>query len=536
MPNVHEIIRDHVSLSIACIDRLYVNGYVPTLQMPGQFCTFLREHLGWPIPSPAVIRPIHDRFVSGVEEYAQKHAVPLIQFDRHVRKDDVVNEYRARFKKDEGVVVIGVAQEKARSFKSRKRLTPTGSATFDFSIQSVCVNHYYFYVQDRDWGPGFIKICSYAPYPVKLCLNGHEWAKQQLRREEIAFESLDNGFANCADPGRLQSLCDSVAPAHIHGFFERWSRQLPWPLTPADWNAGYDHRLAIWQMEVSLTQVFDRPVQGRHFFEEVIRENLDLGRPDRVSLLFPTKVTKATPPPTFGYRTRVITSGVDPSLHVEYKRSHVKQYFKEGRALRTETTINDTSDFGTRKDVKNLPALRASADKVNRQLLEVERVSQNCTITQDALDGIQRPTVENGRRASALRFGDARAMALFQAICMLAIAPQGFRHADIRSRVADLLGLSLDVYRPGRMTYDLRRLRRKRLIARFPGTNRYVATPYGLRVALFSTKLYLRVLRPNWPDLEATPNPSPRPLRLALDALDRALEDIAEDARLRPAS
>src|SRR2546428_13604526 len=95
--------------------------------------------------------------------------------------------------------------------------------------------------------------------------------------------------------------------------------------------AGYDHRLAICQLEVSLTQVFDRPVQGRLFFEAVIRENLDLGRPDRVRLLFPIRITRATPPPV-GYRTRVITDGVNPSLQVEYKHSHVKQYFKEHRA------------------------------------------------------------------------------------------------------------------------------------------------------------------------------------------------------------
>src|SRR5262249_59180158 len=102
-----------------------------------------------------------------------------------------------------------------------------------------------------------------------------------------------------------------------------------------DRRAGYDHRLAINQLEISLTQVFDRPVQGRLFFEAVIRDNLDLGRPDRVRLLFPIRITRATPPPPVGYRTRVITDGVHPSLHIDYKHSHVKQYFKEHRALRT---------------------------------------------------------------------------------------------------------------------------------------------------------------------------------------------------------
>ena len=157
--------------------------------------------------------------------------------------------------------------------------------------------------------------------------------KQQLRRADVAFDSLDNGFLACADPTRLQAICDPLGPADVQAFFDRWTARLPSPLTAADRAAGYTHRLALQQVEVSLTQVFARPVQGRHFFEAVIRENLDLGRPDRVGLLFPLRLTKATPPPAWGYRTRVITDGVEPSLHVEYKSSHVKQYFKEQRAL-----------------------------------------------------------------------------------------------------------------------------------------------------------------------------------------------------------
>jgi hypothetical protein len=110
---------------------------------------------------------------------------------------------------------------------------------------------------------------------------GHEWAKQQLRKEGIAFTTLDNGFRWCAEPARLQQLCDALGP---------------WPLDAAPRAAEYAHALSLWEVEVSLTQVFREPSWGRRFFEGVIRENLDLGRPDRVSLLFPTRLTRATPP------------------------------------------------------------------------------------------------------------------------------------------------------------------------------------------------------------------------------------------------
>ena len=529
MPNVHELIRDHVTLSIRCLDRLYLHAYMPKLQTSGGLCYFLRDHLGHPIPSPALFAPMLDRFVGAIKMYATTHDVPLITFERGARKDDVVAEYRARRPLADGVVVIGVAQEKMRAFKAHKRSGPQGGVTFDFSRQSVAVNHYYFYVQDPEWGPAFLKFGTYLPYPIKLCLNGHEWVKQQLRRAAIGFESLDNGFLTCADAARVQTICDALGPADVQAFFDRWIARLPSPVSAPDRAAGYTHRLALQQVEVSLTQVFARPVQGRHFFEAVIRENLDLGRPDRVALLFPLRITRTTPPPAWGYRTRVITDGVEPSLHVEYKSSHVKQYFKEPRALRTETTINNPNDFYVAKAVSNLSHLRDLGDQVNRKLLEVERVSHQCVLTQDALDRLQRPTVDAGQRTSALRFGDPRVMALFQAITAFAHLPRGFRNRDLRPHVEALLGRP---YSAAQMTYDLRRLRLKGVIHRIPKTHRYTATSYGLKVAFFCAKLYLRILRPEWAALIPSADQLPRPLRVILDQLDVQIRKIYEEAAL----
>ena len=529
MPNVHELIRHHVTLSIRCLDRLYLHAYMPKLQTSGGLCYFLRDHLGHPIPSPALFAPMLERFVGAIRAYATRQDVPVITFERGQRKDEVVAEYRADRPVADGVVVIGVAQEKMRAFKAHKRSGPYGGVTFDFSRQPVAVNHYYFYVQDPDWGPAFLKFGTYLPYPIKLCLNGHEWVKQQLWRAQVPFDSLDNGFLACADPTRLQAICDQLGPADIQTFFDRWATRLPSPMTAIDRTAGYTHRLALQQVEVSLTQVFARPVQGRHFFEAVIRENLDLGRPDRVGLLFPHRITRRTPAPTFGYRTRVITAGVEPSLHIEYKSSHVKQYFKEQRALRTETTINNPRDLHVAKAVANLSHLRDLGDHVNRKLLEVERVSHQCVLTQEALDRLQRPTVEAGQRTSALRFGDPRVMALFQAITGFTHLPRGFRNRELRPHVEALLG---QPYSRAQMTYDLRRLRLKGLIHRIPTTHRYTATTYGLKVAFFYAKLYLRILRPEWAALLPASDDLPRPLRVALDQLEAQIQRIHQEAAL----
>jgi len=238
-PNVATILRDHVSLSTSCIDRLYLNGYVPKLQSSGQLCAFLCDHLGNRIASPAALRPLHDRFVQDVTAFAEQQLVPIVQFERGQRKDDVAAPHRRRFQATEGVVFIGVSQERQFSFKATKHIVPPHAVHFSFTRQSVAVKHYYFYLQDAEWGPAFIKVGTYVPYPARVCLNGNEWLKQQLRKEAIPFDSLDNGFRWCADPDRLQQVADSLSPADVQGFFDRWLEWLPWPLTPADRAAGY---------------------------------------------------------------------------------------------------------------------------------------------------------------------------------------------------------------------------------------------------------------------------------------------------------
>jgi hypothetical protein len=528
-PNIDTIIKDHVTLTVRCLDRIYVQGYMPKLQTSGGLYYFLHDHLGHPIPSPALFRPMHDRFVNGVTAYARDHGVPLIAFEPRQDKDALVATYRARSSDADAVVVIGVAQEKMRAFKAHKRSGPQGGVTFDFSRQPVNVNHYYFYVQDPEWGPAFIKIGTYVPYPIKVCVNGHEWVKQQLRRAGVTFTSLDNGFLTCADPTRLQTVCDQLGPRDLQLMFDRWSHRLPWPVTPHDRAAGFDHRLTLCQVEISLTQIFDRPVQGRHFFEAVIRENLDLGRPDRVKLLFPRRLTQRTPAPRYGYRTRVITDGVEPSLHIEYKHSHLKQYFKEGHGLRSELTINNPNDFGFTKGLEQLPALRTLGDHVNRTLLTVERVSQDCTLTTAALDRLQQPLQIGTLRISALRFGDPRIQALCQALSGFAHLPAGFRHRDLRPRVAALIGRP---YSATQMTYDLRRLRLRGFMQRHPGTYRYALTAEGLRVIFFYSKLYLRIFRPHSPAFTPDADAFPRALRTAFEQLDAAIERIHQEARI----
>jgi hypothetical protein len=242
-------------------------------------------------------------------------------------------------------------------------------------------------------------------------------------------------------------------------------RLLPHPFTANDRKAGYRYAISILQAEFSTTQVLDRPVYGRLFFEEVIRENLDLGRPEKIQLIFNRRIPRST---SARFRTRVVTQDVTPSLHVYYKNMRIKQYHKENRALRTETTINNTYDFSVGRRLHNLPKLRAIGFAANRRLLEIERLSHDCVLSEDAFQTINSPIVSGRQRASGLRFADPRVHALLHALILFRQLAKGFRAADLRQHLAALSGHHPATISQGAITYQLRRLRLHGLIERTP--------------------------------------------------------------------
>jgi DNA-binding MarR family transcriptional regulator len=528
--SVADILKDHVRLSVEGIDRMYLNVFVAGLQYEQGIVQFFRTHRGQPLPSAALMNPMTRSFVAALERFVARDSVPLVQFRKGERKDDVMAAHLRRFGQDEGVVFVGKAQEKTKVFRTEKRRSPTTGAPYPWIVRSTAmVNHYYIYAVDRDFGPFFLKFCSYFPFNAKLCLNGHEYAKRQLARERIAFEALDNGILTCADPARLQKICDGLSAEKIEGLLRKWLRLLPHPFTGADRKAGYRYDISILQAEFSLTQVLDRPLSGRLFFEQVIGENLDLGRPQEVQLIFNRRITRRTPT---RWRTRIVTQDVTPSLNVYYKNARIKQYHKENRALRTETTINNTYDFGIGRRLANLPRLRAIGFAANRRLLDVERLSHDCMLTHDTFQAINSPVAAAGQRASGLRFGDPRVHPLLQALVLFRQLAEGFRSAHLRHHLAALAGRDPQSISQGAMTYQLRRLRLHGLIERLPGSFRYRVTEFGLRAALFFTRAYNRLLRPGLAAALPGLRSIKTPLKRAFDAVDLQIKKSIQHAQL----
>lgn len=527
---VADVLNRHTVLELESIDRMYLNVIVRRLQILQGALRFIRQQRKAEVLSTNAVEPMTRAFVQCIEQFVKDHQIPLVSFQKGQRKDAIAAELRAKFPLREGVVFVGKAQERCTVYRTEKRHNPKKNTSYAWMVKSTAlVNHYYFYCIDENFGPFFLKFCSYFPYNAKLCLNGHEYAKRQLDREKIAYQALDNGIHSCAHPKRLQAICDSLSADKIDALLRKWLRRLPHPFPARDRLAGYRYQISILQIELSLTQVLDRPVSGRIFFEDVIRENLDIGRPKQVQLIFDRGVTKTTPGL---FRTRVITDGVIPSLHIDYKGTRIKQYHKEGQALRTETTINNTRDFYIGKSLRNLPALRKIGFQANRRLLQTQRITHDSILAEETFQQLNQPRLVDGQRVSALRFADPMVQAIWNALLLFDLLPTGFSNRDLRSNLAALRGQPLDQFTQGRMTYQLRRLRLHGLIERIPRTHRYQLTDFGFRVAVFCTRTYARILRPGLGLVLPATSTFPSPLRRSFDKLEQEINSWVDRARL----
>ncbi len=285
MADYATLLRDHVTLKVRSIDRIFLQAYVPKLQSVGQVCRFLRWQKGYPIPSSAAFGKIGEGYVKAVEAFAKRNGTPIVHFKKGENKEERVRPLlasgSARWRRASGADRRCAGEGLCLAFLEGEGTgaggaPPHGVGSADGVHQSLLL-----LPLDPEWGLTFWKTNAYAPFPIWLWLNGHEWAKRQMEKVGIAYEALDNGFLSCADPETLQRRCDELGSDDVQDFFQRWSSRLPSPFTKADLAAGYGYDLAFRQFEVSETSIFDRPQAGRAWFEGVIRDHLDISRPDQ---------------------------------------------------------------------------------------------------------------------------------------------------------------------------------------------------------------------------------------------------------------
>lgn len=529
-----QVLSGHVTLEIRCIDRILLTFRQPRLQYGKGIHGFFCHHRGNQFVSSALMLPMTEAFAADIHHYIAARGLDLVRFAKGESKDQIAKGYLAGRNGGEQILFAGVAQEKTRIWRTRQRTGKTTGRPYPWLCQEqAMVNHWYFYGFDADFGPFYIKFCGYFPFTGQIYLNGHEYAMRQCAKAGIAFTALDNAFGSTADPAAVQRICDGLTDQEIYRFAGKWLARLPHPFTPADEQADYRWQLSVQQVEFSTTMALDRPVSGRIFFEQLIRDNIDIGRPDKVNIVFGRLIRLRGKNPTPGsFRTQVITSGVCPYLYLYYKKTQARQYLKEGRALRTETTINQPRDFKIGKELTNLAALAEVGYTANRRLLDAECISHDPAAGAAALDALTSPVISPAcTYIPGMRFTSHRVQALLSACCALALRPAGFTSRDLRHYLAPQLGKTAEDMTSGQISYDLRRLRAHQIIQRIPHSRSYQVTPEGLSIALFLTRVTQRFLIPGLAQLTGT-GPPGSPLRQADRAYKAAITSLAQQASI----
>jgi len=540
MGTVAKLLAGHVSFRCTSVDRIGIRGYVAGLQYEGGVVKFLVNR-GNTIPSPAALNRNHERLIKQLDALVADTGVPVLRFKRGQSKEDIARPYQdqALATGRAGLVLVGKAQERTSSWHgfvddSHHAHRP-GHPHIAWRRQSSMPDHWYFYFADGEWGPAFIKLCSYAPYPLWCCANGHEWAKRQLTKAGIGFQALDNGLRAVEDPAVAHRICARLSAGHVRDLLRRMTAVMPDPLTVEDRRSGFDWSFSIAQLEVSDTAVFNQPRRARAWFEAAIGEHLDLGRPEKISLVVNRRVVNRGKNKTPGrFATEVITRDVIPQLQIHYKSSKAKAYLKEGRALRVETTLNNATDFDLHKTLNsgNWRALRRVGADTNARFLAALGEGQPALPDPATLESVVLPTIHDGQRAPGIRFGDPRTMALLGSIAAFAHVIGGLTNRSLRAQMA--VHWQPD-YTSAQASYDLRRLRLKGFIERIEGTNTYRLTIHGLRIATFFTQLAARVLIPALTDLATLARPSPPATRSTITAwraYEHELDQLLRTTRL----
>jgi hypothetical protein len=386
---VNDVLDGQVALDLECLDRLYLHGYLGQLQVGGQVIQFL-SHRGYPVPSPACLQQMGEAFRRRVASFAEANDIAMVLLKAADRNIEVMRPYL-----DRAASTGGPKWRRSgwpggpTGVRARKRDTDPGKCPqFSFVKKDRRVTVYYFYLWDASFGPAFIEVCTYCPWPVKIWVNGHEWAKQQARKAGRPFTELSNGFASAGDPAMLQKTCDALQPGTINAFFRRWLARLPLPLGGAGQRAGHWWECSMAQVEVSRTIVFNQPRHARGFFEALAAGNLDLGRPDTIEIIFGRRVRSNT---ASEFKTKIVSRGTEVTVNAFYKPSRIKQYLKDQRALRIETVINAPGDLGCQRRLHNLGELQDRARAVNTRLLHTERAVRAVSLRIQSSSGSRTP-------------------------------------------------------------------------------------------------------------------------------------------------
>jgi len=493
MNSFYEHHRDSIDWHYRCFDRILLNGLIQPFQQPERVVGFFNTYRQLYPVTRYTLRSIADQFQQWVKERAAQRNIPIVDAPDG-RRDEFVDPYFERAKQN-SIVVIVKGREPARIMIA---IGDKVANRWHLQIAKRWVVQYNFYINDRNWGRMFVRMCPYLPFSARICLNQHHWLTNRLSENGIRFKQLANAFLKCAAPDRLQALANSLTPRDLLICGQKWLAQLtPFFSAREREEAGCRHRLFFSQVEFCDNLVFRRRSALDNLGERLLDANRTIGQPKKITMIFGRRITKY-------YRGKLQTEIEDmdlpnPVIRSHYRSGFIKQYVRDHLILRTESASNNVKDYGINKSVENLPVLRERLSAINDNYLNVQQDILETFVDRGQLRKLAEPTITpTGKRIPGLKLDHPRQLALMHALVRFAhiAASNTFTTAEIHPAVIEALGCPPERYTLGSLRYDLSKLRAKGLVAKLPNSRRYQLLPHGYSICLVFLKLFERVYAP----------------------------------------
>ncbi len=517
-----------------CFDRIVIHGYLSGLSRPEQVVYFVRQVLGLPVVNKEVLRQRTEDYRDSVEAYARNHHIPMEWAEKGVRKEDYVSPrlHRLVRKNAYGVYFIFKSMEQGRTFRISVPKYPTPDPNYRIlAHQRSRFTHYYFYIRDEVLGPIVLRVASFFPFHATYWLNGHSFIEQELNRSHIGFRKSDNAFLAVDDVAALQAAADRLSPLIIRQQLDYWTFLLGPKFSKKERHQMNLSRFyAISQIEYCRNFIFKRHFPIHKIFERSCEIGLWRLTANRISEIFGVRLHKR-----LRGKLATVLDQIEHGHHVfraYWKNAFLKQYEKFARYLRNEICSNNLRDFGLKKGLDHLDAVRTRFQIITDRFATFQAQSLNVHVDFPLLQRLALPLTVGSVRYPGIKIHDTRIIRLLEVLLHASPTLGGWTAKQIHQAVLTTFQLSPRTYALNQLRYDLRKLKGHALLQRDGSRYAYRLTPKGVQVALLFLFFHKRLCGPLANSrFHHAPDPAHAPhskLESAYYKADKAIQNIVD--------
>jgi len=437
---------------------------------------------------------------------------------------------RMEKKSSYGVYFIFKSMEQGRTFRISVPKYPTQDPNYRIlAHQRSRFTHYYFYIRDEVLGPILVRVASYFPFHATYWLNGHSFIERELTKAGIGFRKDDSAFLAVDDVAALQSAADRLSPAIIRKQLDYWTFHLGPKFSKHERaNMNLSRFYAIAQIEYCRNFIFKRHFPIHKIFERSCEIGLWRLTANRISEIFGVRLTKK-----LKGKIATVIEQIDHGHHVfraNFKNALLRQYEKFSRFLRNELLSNNLNDFGLRKGLDHLDAVRQKFQAITDRFAGFQAQCLNVHVDFPLLQRLALPILVGSVRYPGIKIHDARIIRLLEVLLHGSNTVGGSTAHQIHQAVLASFQISAKAYGLNQLRYDLRKLKGHALLQRDGSRYAYRLTSKGVQVSLLFLFFHKRLCGPlansrfhHKPDPAHQPNSK---LEAAYHKADKAIQEI----------